>query len=58
MSTTACVTADELLALPTGMGKRYELIAGELRVYSARNCCRRNWLLDYLYGRSDPIIFR
>ena len=28
------MTADELLALPTGMGKRYELVAGELRVMS------------------------
>src|SRR2546426_628725 len=34
MSTTTSVTADELLALPTGMGKRYELIAGELRTMS------------------------
>jgi Uma2 family endonuclease len=34
MNTTSQVTADELLALPTGMGKRYELIAGELRVMS------------------------
>ena len=34
MSTTTLVTADELLALPTGMGKRYELVAGELRVMS------------------------
>ena len=34
MSTTSLVTADELLALPTGMGKRYELVAGELRVMS------------------------
>ncbi|HVT27450.1 MAG TPA: Uma2 family endonuclease [Lacipirellulaceae bacterium] len=34
MSTTADVTADELLALPTGMGKRYELVTGELRVMS------------------------
>ena len=34
MSTTTYVTADELLALPTGMGKRYELVAGELRVMS------------------------
>ncbi len=25
------MTADELLALPMGMGKRYELVAGELR---------------------------
>jgi len=34
MSTTAVVTADQLLAMPTGMGKRYELVAGELRVMS------------------------
>jgi Uma2 family endonuclease len=34
MSTTTLITADELLALPSGMGKRYELIAGELRVMS------------------------
>jgi len=35
MSTSAYVTADELLALPKGMGNRYELIEGELRVLSA-----------------------
>jgi Uma2 family endonuclease len=34
MSTTTILTADDLLALPTGMGKRYELVAGELRVMS------------------------
>jgi len=34
MSTTIFVTADELFALPMGMGKRYELVAGELRVMS------------------------
>jgi Uma2 family endonuclease len=34
MSTTTTVTADDLLALPTGMGKRYELVLGELRVMS------------------------
>jgi Uma2 family endonuclease len=34
MSTTTHVTADELLAMPAGMGKRYELVAGELRVMS------------------------
>jgi hypothetical protein len=27
MSTTALVTADELLAMPTGLGERYELVA-------------------------------
>jgi Uma2 family endonuclease len=34
MSTTTAFTADQLLALPSGMGKRYELVAGELRVMS------------------------
>jgi Uma2 family endonuclease len=34
MSTSTFVTADELLKLPTGMGKRYELVAGELRTMS------------------------
>jgi Uma2 family endonuclease len=34
MSTSTYTTADELLALPMGMGKRYELVAGELRVMS------------------------
>jgi Uma2 family endonuclease len=34
MSTTTLVTAEELLALPTGMGKRYELVLGELRTMS------------------------
>ena len=34
MSTTSLVTAAELLQLPAGMGKRYELVAGELRVMS------------------------
>jgi len=31
MSTTSQITADELLQLPDGMGRRYELVAGELR---------------------------
>lgn len=34
MSTTSFVTADQLLSLPMGMGKRYELVLGELRVMS------------------------
>ena len=34
MSTTSLITADELLVMPTGMGKRYELVEGELRVVS------------------------
>jgi Uma2 family endonuclease len=34
MSAVTYFTADELLALPMGMGKRYELVLGELRVMS------------------------
>jgi Uma2 family endonuclease len=34
MSTTSLVTAEELLTLPTGMGKRYELVTGEIREMS------------------------
>jgi Uma2 family endonuclease len=34
MSTTTTVTAAELLSMPTGMGKRFELVAGELREMS------------------------
>ena len=34
MATTTYVTADELLAMPMGMGNRYELVLGELRVMS------------------------
>lgn len=34
MSTTSLTTAAELLQMPMGMGKRYELVAGELRVMS------------------------
>jgi Uma2 family endonuclease len=34
MSITTAYTAEQLLALPTGLGKRYELVAGELRTMS------------------------
>ncbi|QEG33391.1 Uma2 family endonuclease [Bythopirellula goksoeyrii] len=34
MSTHTLTTADELLALPRGMGVRYELVLGELRTMS------------------------
>jgi Uma2 family endonuclease len=34
MSTTSLSTAADLLALPTGMGKRYELVLGEIREMS------------------------
>jgi Uma2 family endonuclease len=52
MSTRAILTtADELLKLPTGEGKRYELIEGDLRVMCAagfehgRVAATANWLL-------------
>ena len=56
MSTTTVVTADELLALPTGMGKRYELVAGELRTMSpsggsmAKLCTTLRRFSDILFG--------
>jgi len=34
VSTTSLFTADQLLQLPSGMGQRFELVAGELRVTS------------------------
>jgi Uma2 family endonuclease len=34
MSTISLTTADELLALPSGLGERYELVSGELRIMS------------------------
>lgn len=34
MSSSTLITADELLTMPTGMGKRYELVEGELREMS------------------------
>jgi len=34
MSTSTLVTAEELMAMPTGLGNRYELVAGEVRIMS------------------------
>ena len=34
MSVSSLTTADQLLAMPRGMGQRYELVSGELRVMS------------------------
>jgi Uma2 family endonuclease len=50
MSTTTLVTADELLAMPTGMGKRYELVAGELRVMSPAGW-RHGSVVSNLHGK-------
>jgi Uma2 family endonuclease len=53
MSTTSLVTAAELLALPTGMGKRYELVLGELRVTSPSN-----WRHGKVTGRLHGLLWR
>ena len=53
MSTTSLVTADELLQLPTGMGKRYELVLGELRVMSPSS-----WQHGKVTGRLHGLIWR
>jgi len=50
MSTTSQVTAAELLALPTGMGKRYELVLGELRVTSPAGWRHGN-VVSNLHGK-------
>src|SRR5882757_5707599 len=55
MSTTTIVTADELLALPTGMGKRYELVAGELRVMSPAGW-RHGEIVDNIDSLLSPFI--
>jgi Uma2 family endonuclease len=64
MSTTSLVTADELIAMPTGMGKRYELVAGELRVMSpagwrhGKITSRLNsWLHSYVEQQALGIVF-
>lgn len=50
MSTISLFTADELLALPTGMGKRYELVQGELRVMSPSGWRHGN-VVSTLHGK-------
>jgi Uma2 family endonuclease len=50
MSTTSTVTAAELLELPRGMGKRYELVAGELRVMSPSGW-KHGKVVGKLHGR-------
>jgi Uma2 family endonuclease len=55
MSTVSLVTADELLALPTGMGKRYELVAGELRVMSPSGW-RHGQIVSNLHSLLGPHI--
>jgi Uma2 family endonuclease len=48
MSTTSLVNAAQLLELPSGMGKRYELVAGELRVMSPSGW-RHGMVVDNLH---------
>jgi Uma2 family endonuclease len=50
MSTVSLVTADEVLALPSGMGKRYELVAGELRIMSPGGWRHGN-VISNLHGK-------
>lgn len=51
MSITSVTTAEQLLALPTGMGKRYELVAGELRVMSPSG-----WRHGHVVGNLQTIL--
>jgi Uma2 family endonuclease len=55
MSTTAHFTADELLNLPTGMGKRYELVEGELRIMSPSGW-RHGEIVDNLHALLSAFI--
>jgi len=50
MGITTFITADELLAMPTGMGKRYELVQGELRVMSPSGWRHGN-VVSNLHGK-------
>jgi Uma2 family endonuclease len=55
MSTVSLVTADELLALPAGMGARYELLAGELRIMSPSGW-RHGQVIGNLHSILGPFI--
>jgi Uma2 family endonuclease len=55
MSAIALITADQLLALPTGMGQRYELVAGELRVMSPSGW-RHGQIVDNLHALLSSFI--
>lgn len=55
MSTSPLTTANELLNLPTGMGQRYELVAGELRVISPSGW-RHGEVIDNLVSLLSPFI--
>jgi Uma2 family endonuclease len=49
------MTADELLRLPTGMGRRYELIEGELKIMSPAGS-RHGLIALRLGGRLDRFV--
>jgi Uma2 family endonuclease len=49
MSTSSAFTADQLLRLPSGMGQRFELVAGELRVMSPAGW-RHGYVIGNLHG--------
>lgn len=55
MSTTSQVTAADLLALPTGMGQRHELVLGELRVMSPSGWRHGN-VVSNLHGLLAPFV--
>jgi Uma2 family endonuclease len=57
MSTTSQFTAAELLALPMGMGKRYELVLGELRVMSPAGWRHGN-VISNLHGLLESHVRR
>ena len=57
MSTTSQVTAAELLALPSGMGQRYELVLGELRVMSPAGWRHGN-VVSNLHGLLETFVRR
>jgi Uma2 family endonuclease len=55
MSTTSQVTVADLLALPMGMGQRYELVMGELRVMSPAGWRHGN-VVSNLHGRLEAYV--
>lgn len=55
MSTISQTTADDLLALPMGMGKRYELVLGELRVMSPGGWRHGN-VISNLHGLLESFV--
>jgi len=55
MSISTLFTADQLLAMPTGMGHRYELVAGELRIMSPSGW-RHGKIISRLNSRLEAFV--